>query len=585
MKKIRHTLSYHKNHHDPSCFREGTIDLCGPWKFKFDKKDEGLLNHFEKGLDEATIINVPYPYQAKASFINKVDEHIDVMWYEKDLHVNKIHKHMILTFYAVDYKSTLFINDKYVGVHEGGYDHFSYDIAPFIKVGHNKIVMRVEDYHHIDQIRGKQRWQDESFECFYLDTSGITLPVVLDCYDDEYISFFSLRGDYLNKVCRTYFEISNDEQFEIEVDIYDKDGHLVTPILNSKIEGKAHFDIDVNDIASWSHECPTLYDVKIFLKRNDVVIDEILSYVGFVNYESKGERIYINDKDTYLKLVLDQGYFPQTMTTPSEAQIIEDLELILKAGFNGLRKHEKIESPLYYYYLDLYGLYSWQECPSPMAFSSCSKRNIESQFTRIVKQHMSHPSIMTYVIYNESWGINAISRNREIELHAIEMYEKIKSIVPDRFVISNDGWEHTKSDLITFHNYLENEHEMYEYFPKGVLNIIDNSKPFATQDKRMFVGENNKYGGEPIILSEFAGIAFADSSTSDWGYGDKVSGEEAFISRYESLLNFLLKEKHIRGFCATQLSDVESEKNGFYTFDRKQKIDIDKIAALHKQFK
>ena len=579
-----HTKSYHKGHPNPQFYRKDFVLLDGEWDFLFDEEDQGIDKKYNESFPANSLkINVPYPYQAEKSGINIPDKHIDVIWYHRKLEINDLSKSYLLTFLAVDYESILYVNGERAFYHVGGYDSFRVDITKFLKKGQNDIVLRIKDETSVDQIRGKQTWRDRPFECFYTDTSGIVLPVYLEILEDKYIRYFSFKGDYKNKILKIHLEADKDLKYRIEVFKRGEDKVLKDFVFDCE---KLDNEIKFEEVEEWSFGSPYLYDVRLTLLERDKVLDEVLSYFGFVSFSDKDGHIFVNGKDTYLKFVLDQGYFPEVITTPTEEQIIKDLTLILDCGFNGLRKHEKIECPLFFYYADLLGLYMWQECPSAHCYSFGSMKRYHEQLPRQIRDHFSHPCVMTYVIFNESWGIQDLWRYKEMREKVDELYDMVKSMAMDRFVVSNDGWEHCKSDLLTFHNYaayeedLDKEISSFEPLKKGEHMKI------ASWGKTMFASTDYHYEGQPILFTEFAGIAFDYSNKSnEWGYGDKVHNEEGYLKRYASQLKYILKMKDIRGFCMTQLTDVEIEKNGLFTFERKPKMDISKIKELHDQFK
>ena len=578
-----HTRSYHKGHPNPQKYRKNYILLDGMWDFLFDEKDEGMekkyYEHFPKGLK----IKVPYPYQAKESGIYEPDKHVDVIWYHREIEIEDLTKNYLLTFLAVDYETLLFVNGKRVTKHVGGYDSFSEDITPYLVKGINHIVLRVKDETSVDQIRGKQTWRDKPFECFYTDTSGIVLPVYLEVLNDTYIKYFSFKGDYFKKTLTVNLEADPTLKYKIQIFQRGEEKPIKEEIFECK--DKAHL-IEFEKVEPWSNENPYLYDVKLFLLDGDEVLDEIETYFGFVSYSSKNGHIFVNDKDEYLKFVLDQGYFPDVITTPTEEQIIVDLNNIKECGFNGLRKHEKIECSLFFYYADVLGLYMWQECPSAHWYSYYSMMRYQEQLPRQIKDHTSHPCIMTYVIFNESWGVQDLWRYKEMREQVDILYDLVKPMALDRFVVSNDGWDHCKSDLLTFHNYAAYEQDLdKEISSFEPLKNGENMK-IASWGKTMFASNEYHYEGQPILFTEFAGIAFDYSNKAqDWGYGNKVHDEAGYLERYASQLSYIKKMKDIRGFCMTQLTDVEIEKNGLYTFDRKPKVNISKIRKLHEQFK
>lgn len=579
-----HVKSYHKGHPNPQFYRENYISLDGEWDFLFDEKDLGLdEKYYDSFPKEHLKIIVPYPYQAEASGIFIPDKHIDVIWYHREIEIEDLSKTYLLTFLAMDYETILYVNGKKVLSHVGGYDSFKADITPFLVKGKNHIVLRVKDETSVDQIRGKQTWRDRPFECFYTDTSGIVLPVYLEVLNEKYIRYFSFKGDYSKKTLNIHLEADKGLSYRVEVFKREEDIALKDVIFSTDIEDN---HIEFSEINGWSYDDPYLYDVRLTLFENNHVLDEILTYFGFVSYENRDGHIFVNDKDTYLKFVLDQGYFPKTITTPTEEQIILDLENIRECGFNGLRKHEKIECPLFFYYADIMGLYMWQECPSAHWYSYASMMRYMEQLPRQIKDHFSHPAIMTYVIFNESWGIQGLERYPEMREYVDKLYDLVKSMSLDRFVVSNDGWEHCKSDLLTFHNYAAYEEDLDKEINSFEPLLKGENMPIATWGKKMFASNDYHYENQPVLFTEFAGIAY-DFNVKDanWGYGKKVTNAEGYLERYASELNYIKKHKIIRGFCMTQLTDVEIEVNGIYTFDRKPKMDISKIRTLHEQFK
>lgn len=579
-----HTKSYHKGHPNPQKYRKNYLLLDGKWDFLFDELDEGMdKRYFECFPKEHLSINVPYPYQAKKSGINLPDKHCDTVWYHRTINIEDLSKTYLLTFLAVDYKSLVFVNGKKVFKHVGGYDSFTIDISNYLVKGENHIVVRVVDPTSVDQIRGKQTWRDKTFECFYTDTTGIVLPVYLEILDSKYIKYFAFKGVSAEKLLKIHLEADADLSYRIEIFNRGEDQAIIDQVLSCN---KINQEIQFKEIRPWSNDDPYLYDVKLSLLDGDKVLDEILTYFGFVSFSSEGGHIFVNEKDTYLKFVLDQGYFPDVITTPTEEQIVLDLSNILECGFNGLRKHEKIECPLFFYYADIMGLYMWQECPSAHWYSYDSMVRYHEQLPRQIRDHFSHPCIMTYVIFNESWGIQDLYRYKEMRESVDKLYDLVKSMAMDRFVVSNDGWEHCKTDLLTFHNYAAYESDLDKEIPSfEPLKKGENMK-IASWGKTMFASDEYHYEGQPILFTEFAGIAFDYSNQSrEWGYGDKVHDEKGYLDRYASQLAYIKKMKDIRGFCMTQLTDVEIEKNGIYTFERQPKMDISEIKRLHDQFK
>ncbi len=585
-KNISHTKSYRQGHPNPQKFREGYTVLGGVWNFVFDEQNRGIKEHYEQVFpSEALKINAPYPYQSPASGINLPNKQCDVIWYERTFEVDDLSKKYIITFQSVDYKSIVYINGCPACEHEGGYDIFTVDATPFVTLGTNKLTVRVEDEMRMDQIRGKQRWRRDSFTCFYTETSGIVRDVYMEKLEKRHIEDFRLVADYASKSLTVDACTVCGAGATLELCLTDKDGRAAakkTILLDSD---SVHTVITLDEVNGWSHESPYLYDLTLRLYDGDRQLDEILSYCGFVTFAAQNKRFYVNGKDTYLKFVLDQGYWTDTITTPTEEEIVEDVKRTLECGFNGSRMHEHNPSPLNFYYADIYGLYVWHECPSPYGYSYYSNKQCRAQFPRIINDHYSHPSIMAYVIFNESWGIADVHRNKEVQELTVDLYKQVKAIAGSRFVISNDGWEHTVSDVLTFHNYLETYEELRELFDTSLAEIYAGNNAECVGGLRKFFSGDYRYSGQPVMFSEFAGIAFDSDAASGWGYGKSVGTQQDFLDKYSAQLRFILEREDIRGFCMTQLTDVYQEKNGLFTMDRAEKLEPAVIRKLHEQFK
>ena len=469
MKDLKHTLSYHKGYPDPQKFREEYELLNGDWKFVFDEDGTGLFKHFEREFPaECLRIRAPYPYQCEKSGIGLPEKQCDTVWYEREFDLSELDRVHRIIFHGVDYQTTVFVNGRYALTHEGGYDMFTVDVPPYAVVGKNKITLRVVDTMAIDQVRGKQRWRKDSFSCFYTETSGIVRDVYMEHLNRLHIEDFTLRADYASGTLRVDFTAPKGT--ELTVSLSDADGKPVAEQTFSAEDGVAA--LAIKNARGWSCDDPYLYNVELTLKENGKTVDRVLSYCGFITIEARGGRFFLNGKDTYLKFVLDQGYWVDTITTPTEEEIVGDIELTLACGFNGSRMHERVPAPLNFYYMDLYGLYAWQECPSANAYSYAVYKQYFKQFSRMIRDHFSHPCILAYVLFNESWGVNEISESAEEQKLTVDMYNLVKRQAGGRLVISNDGWEHTVSDILTFHNYIESYEELHAFLGGSLDGVV-----------------------------------------------------------------------------------------------------------------
>lgn len=580
---MNHVKSYHKGHPNPQKYRSDYTVLNGEWDFCFDENDEGLLAHYEINFPKGLKINVPYPYQSEKSGINLPDKQCDVIWYQTTVNIENLDKENIIHFGAVDYLTTVFVNGKYVMCHEGGYDGFSVSLNDYVKVGENKLTLRVEDTMAIDQVRGKQRWRKDSFTCFYTETSGIVKDVYLERLSKKHIGDFTLKADYLKKSLTVTADCPVGTNFSIT--LTDNCDQIVAKKVFNVQNETADYVVELDEVNPWSDKTPYLYNVTLSLVCGGKKTDEVLSYCGFTTVELRKNKVYINDKETYLKFVLNQGYFSDTITTPTEDEIVKDIELTLECGFNGARMHEHVPSPLNFYYMDLLGHYAWQECPSAHGYSYKAQKQYFKQFPKLIKEHFSHPSIIAYVLWNESWGVNEIRESEEIRQMTVEMYNLVKAFSNGRLVISNDGWEHTVSDVVTFHNYAEAYDYLHEFLDPNLEKMYGGENTECIRNYKKFFAGDYRYAGQAVMYSEFAGIAFVkDTDKRAWGYGKGVSCEEDFLKKYEGQLNFIYDHKEFCGFCMTQLTDVYQEVNGLLTMDRQAKMSLKELKKLHDKF-
>ncbi len=241
----------------------------------------------------------------------------------------------------------------------------------------------------------------------------------------------------------------------------------------------------------------------------------------------------LNNASLYQKLILDQGYWKDShLTPPSEEALIEDIDKIKALGYNGLRKHQKVEDERFLYWCDVKGMLVWGEAPSAFQYSDYAVTEFITEWLEIVKQNYNHPCIITWTPVNESWGVTEIQTKREQQYFTEGIYHMTKSIDKMRPVIVNDGWQHTISDIITLHDYVAEGSVFAErYADKD--RIVNNE--IAFNQKMLAMADGYKYAGQPIIISEFGGIAF-NNDDSGWGYGGKVEGKEAFIARFDSIV-------------------------------------------------
>jgi hypothetical protein len=330
----------------------------------------------------------------------------------------------------------------------------------------------------------------------------------------------------------------------------------------------------------WSPERPTLIEADLQLKRDGVVIDEVSSYTALRSISTQREKILLNGRSYALRLVLDQGYWPETlMTAPSDSALRRDVELTKEMGFNGVRKHQKIEDPRYLFWADVLGLLVWEEMPSAYRFTTRAINRMLREWTEVIARDRSHPCIIVWVPFNESWGVPDLNLVAAARDAVAALYHLTRTLDPTRLVIGNDGWESSATDIIGIHDYDSDPgHFRARYGPEV--------KPQELVDRRWAAGriltlDGFPHRGQPICLTEFGGIARLEGdaeSSGEWGY--TIAKDTAdFEQRITSLIEVVRTTAMFSGFCYTQFADTFQESNGLLTADRNMKIPVDKLSA------
>ena len=580
-------LTYHRTEYPRPQFRRPSwVNLNGTWHFSFDDENIGEKERWYQNPNFTTHIQVPFTYETKASGIGDELFH-PYVWYHRTFEIpnKEIGKRVILRFQASDYLTKVWINGAYVGEHVGGNAAFSFDIThAIVDDQKNSLVVKVEDSQSCHQPRGKQRWIDENFGCWYVQTTGIWQTVWLEFLPDEHIEHVKITPN-IDTNCVAFdfrFNGAHNKHLRVET-IISFNGKLVKQFSFSPDRAQMYFEINILSeihewkVMHWSPERPHLYDVTFRLFKDEALQDEVNAYFGMRKISIKDGQVLLNNKPIYQKLLLDQGYWPDTMLTPpSDEAMLADIENTLAMGFNGVRKHQKIEDERFLYWCDKKGLLVWSEMASSYEFSDDAIENFTNEWLEIISQLYNHPSIVTWVPFNESWGIPNILTDAKQQAFTESIYYLTKSLDPMRPVIVNDGWEHTISDIITLHDYEEYKEAFLDRY-SNKDKILTNEIPH--NNHKYVFAEGYQYKGQPIIISEYGGIAFNDDE--GWGYGNQVESEEEFLNRYRSVTDAIKSLPYITGYCYTQITDVQQEINGLLKADRTPKISLEKIRRVN----
>jgi beta-galactosidase/beta-glucuronidase len=571
------------------------MNLNGSWDFAFDDEDSGLAKAWYKKFPDARKITVPFVYESPASGIGDPSRH-DVVWYHRQVSVDAGQAgKIILHFEGSDYQTDVWVNGAHAGRRQGGYARFSFDITHLVQEGQNFLTLRVQDSFDISQPRGKQRWRDENFGCWYIQTTGIWKTVWMEYLPAEYIGsvkmtpLFSEGSLEIEGEIRAgeYGEAGGKPALELEAEITFK-GAFITSVKIPVTKKRLAFNADVVSAAAgewklkaWSPEEPNLYDISFRLIKNGAVIDEVLSYFGMREIRIDGSNVLLNGAPLYQRLILDQGYWKDShLTPPDEKALITDINSVMAAGYNGVRKHQKVEDERFLYWADVKGLLVWSEMAAAYEFNDSAVSAFTREWMEVVQQHYNHPSIITWTPFNESWGVPQIKTCKAQQRFTESIYYLTKAYDKYRPVICNDGWEHTVSDIITLHDYEEKGEDLFERYGECLEEILDN-EVWHNLFKSAFA-DGYRYRGQPVIISEFGGIAF-NTDDSGWGYGNKVNSREDYIRRFDSITTAIKKIPSVCGYCYTQVTDVQQEINGIMDIDRNFKVEPEVLKEINER--
>jgi hypothetical protein len=563
--------------------------LNGTWDFAIDPT--AAWNRPDEVSFRRTI-EVPFAPETRRSGVHDTGLY-KAVWYRRAIQVPELgpDERLLLHFGAVDYACTVWIDRHIAFRHEGGYTPFEIDVTPFLRRGEShEIVVRAEDDPgDLAKPRGKQDWQLEPHSIWYPRTTGIWQTV------------------WLERVGRTRIGdlkwTPNLDRWEIGLDVHvlnQGDARLtllarlhvgdfvLAEDRYAVVGGEVHRRLALSDPGiddfrnelAWSPSSPQLIDVELELDdESGTCLDRVRSYTALRSFTIDGDRFVLNGRPQVLRMVLDQGYWPDTGSTPPDDEAIRrDVELAKAMGFNGVRKHQKIEDPRYLYWADRLGLLVWEEMPSAYRFTTRSVERLTREWIDAIRRDFSHPCIIAWVPFNESWGVPNLPGSQP-ERHYVEaLYHLTKTLDPTRPVVGNDGWEAVATDIMGIHDYDPNpatiamRYGTYDRLPL----ILKRERPGG---RALIVDPTSARSQEhPIVLSEFGGISLADARGTTWGYS--LSNDTRDLAdRYEALVSTVRAIELFSGFCYTQFADTYQEANGLLYADRTPKFPMEQIRA------
>lgn len=554
----------------PELERKQWENLCGEWEFDFDFGKSGKeSNILEKEWFDYKI-EVPFCPESRLSGIGHKD-FIPACWYRRKFESKKLGaERLILNFEAVCHKAEVFVNGKSVGAHTGSYTPFSFDITEYVTDGENTLAVYCEsDVRSGTQPTGKQSDRFASYGCYYTRSTGIWQPVWLERVPAVHLDYIKLDPDVDNSILFVCAKVAGEGEKKIALEAS----------LGGKRVGKAkavttgeyvRLAMPVDKLALWSIESPTLYDLEITVSGKGCE-DKVRSYFGMRKVELDKTRLLINGKPVFMRLVLDQGYYPESVyTAPTDDSLIKDIKLAQSMGFNGARLHQRVFERRFLYEADKNGYIVWGEYAS-WGFDHTRDDALHyflPEWIEAMDRDHNHPAVIGWCPLNETWDIKGRQQN---DGFVADIYYATKRHDPSRPCIDTSGNYHVITDIYDIHDYnqhIDAYHRRYDSFEteEGV---------FENMAKRQ------NYGGQPYFTSEYGGIRWTDNDDG-WGYGDAPKTVEEYVERYCSMIEILRANPRICGVCYTQLYDVEQECNGIFRFDRSAKFDKEALEKMRK---
>ena len=560
-------------HPKPQFRRDSWLNLNGTWAFEIDQSRSGEYRGLHKtDASLADQILVPFCPESDLSGIGLKD-FMNGVWYQKKVTLTQEQcaGTVFLHFGAVDYEAIVYVNGQKVGTHKGGYVSFKFDVTAFVNPGENVITLNAVDDTREGLIpSGKQSERPYSFGCFYTRTTGIWQTVWLEFTPKAYIKSIRYETNPDQGILLLTAQLEGQGDFSAKASY---EGKAMGSACAKNAKGELNLSITVDEIHLWEVGHGRLYDLELTFGE-----DIVHSYFGLRSVQLDGYKFLLNGKSVFQRLILDQGFYPDGIyTAPSDEALEKDITMAMDMGFNGARPHEKIFEERYFYHCDRHGYLVWGEFPN-WGLDHSDPRSVFSflpEWLEEVERDRNHPSIIGWCPFNETWPVEHRPQVNDV-LRMI--YLATKAADPGRPCIDVSGGFHVVTDIYDVHDYDQNPETFKANYDR-----------FMTEDF-LYDWLKDRYGmqqyaGGPAFVSEYGGIRWAEGEKDEngigsWGYGKDVEGLEDFKRRFKGLTDALLDNNKMLGLCYTQLTDVEQEQNGLYTYDRKAKFDPEWVKSV-----
>ena len=570
-------------HPRPQFQRTTWLNLNGTYNFAIDTGQSGEAKGWPQNpadLDRA--ITVPFCPESSLSGIQHTD-FMPSVWYHRTLDIPDewTDKRVLLHFGAVDYHCKAWVNGRLIGQHYGGSSSFTFDITDALTSGANHLVVCAkDDTRSGDQPSGKQCPDLYSRGCHYTRVTGIWQTVWLEAVPESRIETVHIVPDLDSSrfvLTPTFKNAHRGHTFRAVL----LNGTEEVAVSTMPATSGTAMSLRIKNPQPWSPANPHLYDLRFELCDGDTTIDTVNSYAGLRKFHIEGHKFYLNNTPIFLRLVLDQGFYPDGIwTAPTDEMLKADIEKSLAVGFNGARLHQKVFEERFHYWADKLGYLTWGEyCDWGMNFGSPqSIHNQQREWREIVQRDLNHPSILAWTPYNETRG--GATNHFEAHRRAVqETYDLTRALDPSRPCHDTSGYVHVCTDIYTVHDYEQDPAKFKATYAPVSPDDWENT-PIRFPELCV------PYQGQPYVVDEYGGTWWdpnaveteqAADRKSSWGYGKRPTDIEEVYHRIEKLTAILLNHPNIAGYCYTQLTDIEQEQNGIYTYDRQEKFDSKRL--------
>ena len=565
-------------HPKPQFRRDSWMNLNGPWAFQIDQGRSGKERNLHAADAKLTdTITVPFCPESDLSGVGHKDFLYGV-WYQRKVTLTQqqCEGKVFLHFGAVDYEAVVYVNGKQAGGHKGGYVSFKVDVTDFVVPGENVITVNaIDDNRNPMYPSGKQCGDFYSSGCMYTRTTGIWQTVWLEFAPKAYIKSVHYETNAEAGLLLLTAQLEGEGDFRAEA-FYE--GAAMGESHMDNARGEVKLAVKVAETYLWEPGHGRLYDLELTFGE-----DTVHSYFGLRSLQLDGHKFRINGKSVFQRLILDQGFYPDGIyTAPTDAALEKDIDMCMALGFNGARLHEKVFEERFLYHCDRKGYLVWGEYPNWGLNHADPKAiyGILPEWLEELERDRNHPAIIGWCPFNETWDVDGHPQYRGL---VGGIYRITKAVDPSRPCIDTSGNFHEETDIFDFHDYDQDPVTFKANYDRLMTegHLFDR----LSEDSLNRNAARQFYTGGPVFCSEYGGIRWAPeyvagTGTGSWGYGEDVKGMEDFKRRFQGLTDALLDNDRILGLCYTQLTDVEQEQNGLYTYDRRPKFDADWIRSV-----